>query len=249
MSEASSSKASTRWKDTQWPPMKNDLLLRAARGERTERAPVWVMRQAGRYLPGQSQTIPVTLQVTTDRPEFQQVRKDHSFFTCCQTPEIASALTLQPIDRYPHLDAAIIFSDILVIPQALGMTVEMVPEKGPVLPEPLLDPSHLDRLTSNVDIETSLGYQLDAITLTRKKLDGRVPLIGFVGAPWTLMAYMVEGGGSRTFEKSKSWLYKWPEESRRLLMIIADVCADLLVGQVLAGAQVSDHYIADKLRA
>jgi uroporphyrinogen decarboxylase len=168
-----------------------------------------------------------------------EVRKHHSFFECCQTPSIASELTLQPIDRYPALDASIIFCDILVVPQALGMTVLMEPSKGPVLPEPLVDPTHLARLRDTVDIEKELGYVFEAVTLTRKGLDGRVPLIGFCGAPWTLMAYMVEGGGSKTFEKSKAWLYKYPEESKALLRRVADVCADLLVGQVLAGAQVS----------
>jgi len=172
-------------------------------------------------------------------PEFQEVRQSHSFFECCQNPSIASALTLQPIDRYPLLDAAIIFCDILVIPQALGLEVTMEPAKGPVLPSPLLDPSHLSRLSEHVDVEKELGYLFEALKLTREGLRGRVPLIGFVGAPWTLMAYMVEGGGSRTFEKSKSWLYKWPEESKVLLGRIAEVCADLLIGQVLAGAQVS----------
>lgn len=115
----------------------------------------------------------------------------------------------------------------------------MEPSKGPVLPEPLVDPSHLARLRKDVSVDKELGYLFEAITLTRKGLAGRVPLIGFVGAPWTLMAYMVEGGGSKTFEKSKSWLYKYPNESKELLARIADVCADLLVGQVLAGAQVS----------
>ena len=187
--------------------------------------------------------IPLSHALTPARPpltpEFLAVRKDHSFFECCQTPSIASALTLQPIDRYTALDASIIFCDILVIPQALGMTVLMEPSKGPVLPEPLVDPSHLARLRTEVDVDKELGYLFEALTLTRRGLDGRVPLIGFVGAPWTLMAYMVEGGGSKTFEKSKSWLYKYPEDSKALLMRIADVCADLLVGQVLAGAQVS----------
>ncbi|ODN85900.1 uroporphyrinogen decarboxylase [Cryptococcus wingfieldii CBS 7118] len=208
------------WKQLAFPPLKNDLLLRAARGEETERAPVWVMRQAGRYL-----------------PEFMAVRKDHSFFECCQTPELASKLTLQPIDRYPNLDASIIFCDILVVPQALGLEVLMEPSKGPVLPAPLVTPKDFERLNKDVDVQKELGYLFEAITLTRKGLDGRVPLIGFCGAPWTLMAYMCEGGGSKTFEKSKSWLYKYPEETKELLMRVADVCADLLVGQVLAGAQ------------
>ena len=170
--------------------------------------------------------------------EFLAVRANHSFFECCQTPSISSALTLQPIDRYPLLDASIIFSDILVVPQAMGMTVLMEPQRGPVLPEPLVDPTHLARLRTDVDVQKELGYLFAAIKLTRRGLDGRVPLIGFCGAPWTLMAYMVEGGGSKTFEKAKGWLYRYPEESKGLLMRIADVCADLLVGQVLAGAQV-----------
>lgn len=109
---------------------------------------------------------------------------------------------------------------------------------GPHLPEPLVDPSHMSRLNKHVDIDKELGYLFEAITLTRKGLDGRVPLIGFCGAPWTLMAYMVEGGGSRNYEKAKGWLYKYPKESMELLMRVADVCADMLVGQVLAGAQV-----------
>lgn len=120
----------------------------------------------------------------------------------------------------------------------MGMIVEMQPQKGPVLPSPLRSPSDLTRLRTDVNVDKELGYLFEAITMTRKGLDGRVPLIGFCGAPWTLMAYMCEGGGSKTFQYSKSWLYKWPEESERLLRRIADVCADLLVGQVLAGAQV-----------
>lgn len=171
--------------------------------------------------------------------EFLAIRKNHTFFECCQTPALASALTLQPIDRYPRLDASIIFCDILVVPQALGMVVEMQPEKGPVLPSPLRSPADLPRLRQHVDVDKELGYLFEAITMTRMGLGGRVPLIGFCGAPWTLMAYMCEGGGSKTFQWSKGWLYRWPEESERLLRRIADVCADLLVGQVLAGAQVS----------
>jgi uroporphyrinogen decarboxylase len=171
-------------------------------------------------------------------PEFLEIRRDHTFFECCQTPALASALTLQPIDRYPLLDASIIFCDILVVPQAMGLVVLMEPQRGPVLPDPLVTPADFARLRENVDVQKELGYVFDAITLTRKGLDGRVPLIGFCGAPWTLMAYMVEGGGSKTFQKSKEWLYRYPEESKALLMRVADVCADLLVGQVLAGAQV-----------
>ncbi|KAF6762822.1 uroporphyrinogen decarboxylase [Ephemerocybe angulata] len=187
----------------QFPAMKNDLLLRAARGEKTEHAPVWVMRQAGRYL-----------------PEFREVRKSHEFFEVCRTPELAKEVTLQPIRRYSGLlDASIIFSDILVVPQAMGMEVLMNP--GPEFPDPLATPEDISKLSK---------------TLT-KGLDGAVPLIGFCGAPWTLFAYMIEGGGSKTLQKAKTWLFRYPEESKALLQRIADVCVDYLVGQVKAGAQ------------
>ncbi|MCO5558252.1 hypothetical protein L7F22_011831 [Adiantum nelumboides] len=189
--------------------------------EETERAPVWVMRQAGRYL-----------------PEFRQLREKHEFFECCRTPALAAEITMQPIRRYAGLlDAAIIFSDILVIPQAMGLVVEMLPQKGPHFPDPLVEPSDVERLRKKVDVEKELGYVYEAIRQTRRLLDGQVPLIGFCGAPWTLMAYMIEGGGSRGFEKAKKWLFKHPEQSKELLERIADVCIDFLVGQVKAGAQ------------
>ena len=202
-----------------FPPLKNDLFLRAARGEKTERVPVWVMRQAGRYL-----------------PEFQEVRKEHEFFKVCQTPELACEVTLQPIRRF-DLDASIIFSDILVVPQAVGMKVEMVPGKGPSFPTPLVSPEDIDKLEKNVDVKQKLGYVFDAITLTRHKLEGKVPLIGFSGAPWTLMTYMIEGGSSSTHSKSKKWLYVYPEASHKLLQLLTDVIVEYLVGQVKAGAQ------------
>lgn len=208
-----------QFREPNFPALKNDLILRAARGETTEHVPVWVMRQAGRYL-----------------PEFKEVRAKYSFFEVCQTPALACEVTLQPIKRF-DLDAAIIFSDILVIPQALGMTVEMVPEKGPTFDEPLRKAEDLDKLNSKVDVERELGYVFDAITLTRHKLEGKVPLIGFSGAPWTLMFYMVEGGGSSTASKSKKWLYTFPEASVKLLNILENVIVDYLVGQVKAGAQ------------
>ncbi|TBU32161.1 uroporphyrinogen decarboxylase [Dichomitus squalens] len=202
-----------------FPPLKNDLILRAARGEETERAPVWVMRQAGRYL-----------------PEFLAVRAEHGFFEICRTPELAKEVTLQPIRRYSGLlDAAIIFSDILVVPQAMGMEVLMNP--GPHFPDPLVTPADIEKLTKEVDVDKELGYVYEAITHTRKALNGEVPLIGFSGAPWTLFSYMIEGGGSKTFQKCKSWLFKYPEESKALLDRIADVCVDFLVGQIKAGAQ------------
>jgi len=194
-------------------------LLRAARGEETERAPVWVMRQAGRYL-----------------PEFRKVRETHEFFEVCRTPTLATEITLQPIRRFSGLiDAAIIFCDILVIPQAMGMEVLMTP--GPYFPDPLNTPDDIKKLAEKVDVNKELGYVFEAITMTRKELKGEVPLIGFCGAPWTLFAYMVEGGGSKTFQKAKTWLFKYPEESKALMMRIADVCVEFLVGQVKAGAQ------------
>jgi len=147
---------------------------------------------------------------------------------------------MQPVRRYAGLlDAAIIFSDILVIPQAMGLEVIMHPTKGPSFPQPLSGPSDLSRLKKKVDVEKELGYVYEAIKMTRKELDGQVPLIGFCGSPWTLMAYMIEGGGSKGFEKAKTWLYKYPEESKELLSRIAEVCCDFMVGQVKAGAQVS----------
>jgi uroporphyrinogen decarboxylase len=144
---------------------------------------------------------------------------------------------MQPIRRYSGLlDASIIFSDILVIPQALGLVVEMNP--APSFPDPLNSPDDVKRLKEHVDVDKELGYVYEAVTQTRHALKGEVPLIGFVGAPWTLMAYMIEGGGSKLLEKSKKWLFKYPEESKALLNRIADVCADHLVGQIKAGAQV-----------
>lgn len=203
-----------------FPELKNDRLLQAARGEEVDKIPVWIMRQAGRYL-----------------PEFREFRSKHDFFQICQTPELACEITLQPIDRFPDLDASIIFSDILVIPQALGMVVEMHPGVGPVLPKPLVTPEDISRLKYPVDVFVELKYVMDAITLTRHKLFGRVPLIGFSGAPWTLMGYMIEGGGSKTMAKSKKWLYEYPQESKKLLSILSKVVSDYLIGQAKAGAQ------------
>lgn len=202
-----------------FPVLKNDLVLRAVRGEWTERTPVWIMRQAGRYL-----------------PEFREFRTRHDFFTICQTPEFACEVTLQPIRRF-EFDASIIFSDILVIPQALGMTVEMVPGKGPHFPEPLKEPSDLDKLDKSVNVKERLDYVMRAITLTRHKLEGKVPLFGFSGAPWTLMSYMIEGGGSTTQSKAKKWLYAHSASSRELLKLLTDVVVDYLVAQAGAGAQ------------
>ena len=142
------------------------------------------------------------------------------------------------------LDAAIIFSDILVVPQAMGMTVEMLPGKGPHFPDPLQTPEDIGKLPAVIDTDKELKYVYDAIALTRSELHGEVPLIGFCGAPWTLFAYMIEGGGSKTLQLAKTWIFKWPEESKALLKRIADVCADFLVGQIRAGAQVNSQLMS-----
>lgn len=220
-----------------FPPLKNDLILRAARGQFTERAPVWVMRQAGRYLPGHPiSTISTKPNAQRIPSEFRELRKTYDFFQLCQDPELATQVTLQPIDRYPDLiDAAIIFSDILVIPQAMGMEILMNP--GPVFTKPLDVPEDVLELQTD-RVKERLQYVYDAITLARKRLAGRVPLIGFCGAPWTLMSYMIEGGASKTLQKSKTWLFKHPVESKALLDIITTACIDFLVSQVEAGAQV-----------
>jgi uroporphyrinogen decarboxylase len=172
--------------------------------------------------------------------EFRAVREKYGFFEICRTPALACEITLQPIRRYSGLvDAAIIFSDILVVPQAMGMEVIMNP--GPHFPEPLNTPEDADtKLHKVVDVKKELGYVFEAITLTRKELKGEVPLIGFSGAPWTLFAYMIEGGGSKTLQKSKTWLYMYPSKSKDLIHRIAQVCAEFLIGQVKAGAQVWD---------
>ncbi len=201
-----------------YAPLKNDLLLRAARRQYTERTPVWIMRQAGRYL-----------------PEYRALRSEEEFFTLCRTPELAAEVTLQPVDRFP-LDAAIIFSDILVVPQAMGLEVRMVKGKGPHFPEPLRGPDDLGRLLQP-NVPEALDYVMEAIKRVYKELQGRIPLIGFCGAPWTLMAYMIEGGGSKTFSRSRAWLFCYPDESRRLLQQITEVLVDFLVAQIHAGAQ------------
>ena len=158
--------------------LKNDLLLRALRHETVERPPVWMMRQAGRYL-----------------PDYIKLREKYDFFTRVQTPELATAITLQPVDQV-GVDAAIIFSDILVIPQAMGMEVLMEEGKGPSLPKTIKTQADIDALIST-GAEDSLSYVMNALSLTKKELNGRVPLIGFAGAPWTILCYMVEGKGSK----------------------------------------------------
>ncbi|KAM6918835.1 uroporphyrinogen decarboxylase [Xenentodon cancila] len=203
----------------EFPQLKNDAFLQAAQGKETDHVPVWCMRQAGRYL-----------------PEFREFREGKDFFETCRSPADCCELTLQPLRRYPF-DAAIIFSDILVVPQAMGMDVQMLAGKGPTFTEPLKEPEDLQRLRVKVDVKKELDYVFKAITLTRHKLEGKVPLIGFTGAPWTLMSYMIEGGGSSTHSKAKRWLYRHPEASHMLLRMLTDVIVEYLLGQVAAGAQ------------
>jgi uroporphyrinogen decarboxylase len=197
--------------------LKNDLLLRALRKEKVERPPVWMMRQAGRYL-----------------PDYIKLRNKYDFFTRVQTPELATAITLQPVDQV-GVDAAIIFSDILVIPQAMGLEVLMEEGKGPSLPNVIRNKSDIDALVTD-GAEENLKYVTDALSLTKKELNGRVPLIGFAGAPWTLLCYMVEGKGSKTWDKAKQFAFTEPELAHQLLQKITTITISYLKAQVKAGA-------------
>lgn len=198
--------------------MKNSLLLKALRGEYVERVPVWMMRQAGRYL-----------------PEYIKLRKQYSFFERCQTPELACEITLQPVDII-GVDAAIIFSDILVVAQAMGMEVEMIENKGPLLPNPIKNIQDVEKL--NTDIEENLSYVFQALSLTKKELYGRVPLIGFAGSPWTLLCYMVQGKGSKTFDEAKGFCFTQPTLAHALLQKITDSTIQYLKLQAKSGADV-----------
>ena len=197
----------------------NDLLLRACRREAVERPPVWMMRQAGRYL-----------------PEYRRVRERADFLTMVRTPELAVEVTLQPVDIL-GVDAAIVFSDILVVPQAMGMQLSVEDGVGPRFAEPLRAPAQFDRL-HDVKPEEGLGYVLEAIRLARRALEGRVPLIGFAGAPWTLASYMIEGGASRSFALAKRLLVEDPARAHALLGRLAKAVGAFLKAQVVAGAQV-----------
>lgn len=171
-------------------------------------------------------------------PEYHEVKGKRDFFECCRDAEIASAITIQPVDHYDGLiDAAIIFSDILVIPQAMGFEIDMLEGKGPVFREPLRAPEDLKRINLNPDVKTSLDWAYKAITLTRTKLNGRVPLLGFCGAPWTLLVYMTEGQGSKMFRFAKQWIYEYTKEAHILLQATTDACIEFLAQQVVAGAQ------------
>jgi uroporphyrinogen decarboxylase len=196
---------------------KNKLFLKALKGEVLERPPVWMMRQAGRYL-----------------PDFMKLKKKYDFFTRCQTPELATEITLMPIDQI-GVDAAILFSDILVVLQAMNIPVEMRDGIGPYLPSPIRTSADVDQVIVP-DIEESLGYVLDAVKMTQVELNGRVPLIGFGGSPWTLLCYAVQGQGSKTFDIAKEFCFKKEVLAHKLLQKITDTLIAYLKAKVDAGA-------------
>jgi uroporphyrinogen decarboxylase len=199
--------------------LKNDLLLRAARGEKVERTPVWLMRQAGRIL-----------------PEYREVRaKMGGFKELVETPEFACEVTIQPVD-YLGVDAAIIFSDILVIPEAMGLPYQMVEKRGPWFEKTIKTAADIDRMI--VAEADGVRYTIDAIAMTKKELNNRVPLIGFAGAPWTIFSYMIEGSGSKTFSNAKKFLYTEPVLAHRLLDKITLSTINYLKGQIEAGADI-----------
>ncbi|WP_348759927.1 uroporphyrinogen decarboxylase [Candidatus Methylocalor cossyra] len=195
----------------------NDCFLRALRRQPVQRTPVWLMRQAGRYL-----------------PEYRRVReRAGSFMRLCTTPELACEVTLQPLERF-RLDAAILFSDILTLPDAMGLGLEFVEGEGPRFQKPLRQISDIDQLPIP-DPERELRYVTDTVRLVRRHLSGRVPLIGFSGSPWTLATYMVEGGGSRDFRRVKGLLYEYPRAAHALLSKLAEAVALYLDAQIAAG--------------
>jgi len=199
--------------------IKNNLFLKALNGESVERPPVWMMRQAGRYL-----------------PEFMEIRKKYDFFTRCQTPELAAEITVQPIRRF-GMDAAILFSDILVIPQAMNIPFEMKEGLGPYLPNPIRSQKDVDR-TIIPDIQETLGYVMDAIKLTKEMLNDEIPLIGFAGSPWTILCYCIQGQGSKTFDKAKEFCFTQPVAAHTLLQKITDTTIAYLKEKVKAGVDV-----------
>jgi len=201
------------------PALANDRLLRALAREPVDRTPVWIMRQAGRYL-----------------PEYRATRaRAGSFLALATNPELACEVTLQPLARYP-LDAAILFSDILMIPRAMGVGLAFEEGEGPRIERPVRSAADVDALPLP-DAGRELRFVLDAVALIRRELAGRVPLIGFAGSPWTVATYMVEGGGSRDFTRAKALLYGDPKTLHRLLAKLARATTDYLNAQIAAGAQ------------
>lgn len=196
--------------------LQNDLFLRACRREKTERTPIWIMRQAGRYL-----------------PQYRTIREKADFITMCKTPELAAEVTIQPVDII-GVDAAILFSDILVIPDAMGMHFEMHEGKGPMFPYPIRTKADSNAL-KKIDPWKDLKYVLDAVSLTKKELCGRVPLIGFSGSPWTLLTYMVEGKGSKNFSVIKKFIYTNPSLAHEVLDKLSIAVADYLSAKIEAG--------------
>ncbi len=197
--------------------MLNDLFLRSCRRQRVERTPVWMMRQAGRYL-----------------PEYRAVRAKADFLTMCKTPELAAEVTVQPVDIL-GVDAAIVFSDILVVPEAMGMRLEMVESRGPRLHAPIRSKEAVDGLKV-ADPDRALKFVMEAIGAAKRSLGGRVPLIGFAGSPWTLATYMVEGGGSRDFAHIKRMMLDEPETLLALLEKLSTAVRLHLEAQCAAGA-------------
>ena len=199
--------------------LKNDRFLRALLKEPVDRTPIWIMRQAGRYL-----------------PEYRATReKAGDFMTLCSTPDLACEVTLQPLDRF-DLDAAILFSDILTVPDAMGLGLYFEEGEGPKFKTPVRTRKQIQELPIP-DPEDELKYVMDAVRTIRRELDGRVPLIGFSGSPWTLATYMIEGGSSKTFSKAKAMLFNEPQLAHMLLGKIADSVTSYLNAQVAAGAQ------------
>ena len=196
--------------------LKNDLFLKALAGEIVPRPPVWMMRQAGRYL-----------------PDFMKLKAKYDFFTRCQTPELAAEITVMPIDQVGP-DAAILFSDILVVLQAMQIEVEMKEGIGPWLPHPIQNLGDLDKVVIP-EVEDALGYVLDTIKLTLERLENRVPLIGFAGSPWTLLCYAVQGQGSKTFDKAKAFCFEQPQLAHALLQKITATTIAYLKTKVTSG--------------
>lgn len=196
--------------------MKNDLYLRALKGETVERPPVWMMRQAGRFL-----------------PDFRTLRDKYDFFTRCQTPELATAITMMPVKQV-GVDAAILFSDILVIPQAMGIEVQMKPNFGPYIPNPIRTQKDVDAIQIP-DVNYALKYVMDAVKMTKQELNNEVPLIGFAGAPWTILCYVVQGQGSKTYDKTKEFCFTNPVAAHLMLQKITDTTIAYLRAKVKAG--------------
>lgn len=196
--------------------IQNDLFLRALNGEVVERPPVWMMRQAGRYL-----------------PDFMKLKAKYDFFTRCQTPELATEITIMPIDQI-GTDAAILFSDILVVLQAMNIEVEMKADIGPWIPTPIQSEKALNEVVVPNAAE-ALDYVIQAVKMTKDALNNRVPLIGFAGSPWTLLCYAVQGQGSKNFDKAKAFCFSQPELAHRLLQMITDTTIDYLKAKVAAG--------------